>query len=114
MLGSSQLGDSKWLAVSHKLTTTFRPNCLTYARPVTHEQFEELCGKYDELRLELTSTGELIVMPPTGMETGVRNAHLTYQLMAWSEKDGSGVCFGNTRWIYLAKRRHTSAGCVMD
>jgi hypothetical protein len=30
---------------------------------VTPEQFEELCREYNELRLELTSTGELIVMP---------------------------------------------------
>ncbi|HEU5459854.1 MAG TPA: Uma2 family endonuclease [Pyrinomonadaceae bacterium] len=59
---------------------------------VTPEQFEELCIKYNELRLELTSTGELIVMPGTGFETGARNAYLTYQLMAWTIKDGSGIC----------------------
>ena len=59
---------------------------------VTPEQFEELCAEYTELRLELTSTGELIVMPPTGSEAGVQNADLTYQLMAWTRKDGSGVC----------------------
>ncbi|HKY44738.1 MAG TPA: Uma2 family endonuclease [Pyrinomonadaceae bacterium] len=59
---------------------------------VTPEQFEELCSEYTDLRLELTSTGELIVMPPTGFETGARNANLTYQLMAWTIKDGSGIC----------------------
>ena len=59
---------------------------------VTPEQFEELCIKYDELRLELTSTGELIVMPGTGFETGVRNANLTSQLAVWTTKDGSGLC----------------------
>src|SRR6201988_2129404 len=62
--------------------------------PVTHEQFEELCSKYDDLRLELTSTGELIVMPPTGSLTGKRNFSLTYQLAAWSKPDGSGIGFG--------------------
>jgi Uma2 family endonuclease len=36
---------------------------------VTHEQFEELCAEYPDLRLELTSSGELIVMPPTGRDT---------------------------------------------
>ncbi|HSE19847.1 MAG TPA: Uma2 family endonuclease [Pyrinomonadaceae bacterium] len=61
---------------------------------VTPEQFERLCGEYRELRLELTSTGELIVMPPTGSETGRSNADLTYQLMAWTKKDATGVCFG--------------------
>ena len=59
---------------------------------VTPEQFEELCRDYSELRLELTSTGELIIMPPTGFQTGARNASLTSQLMVWATKDGSGVC----------------------
>ena len=63
---------------------------------MTAEQFEQVCRKYRKLRLELTSTGELIVMPPTGALTGLRNAHLTTQLMTWAENDGSGVCFGNT------------------
>jgi Uma2 family endonuclease len=69
--------------------------------PITAEQFEELCRKYDELRLELTSTGELIVMPPTGLETGRRNFDLTYQLGAWSREDGTGVCFGSNAGFTL-------------
>jgi len=63
-------------------------------QPITPEQFEELCSKYDELRLELTSTGELIVMPPTGSVTGKRNIDLTSQLRVWSKKDATGVGFG--------------------
>ena len=68
---------------------------------VTPEQFEELCSKYSDLRLELTSTGELIVMPPTGSETGVRNADLTIQLGVWAKKDGSGVCFDSSTGFAL-------------
>jgi Uma2 family endonuclease len=63
---------------------------------MTHEQFERVCEQYRKLRLELTSTGELIVMPPTGGLTGVRNADLTTQLMIWAKQDATGVCFGNT------------------
>jgi len=68
---------------------------------VTPEQFERLCGEYRELRLELTSTGELIVMPPTGSETGRSNADLTYQLMAWTRKDATGVCFDSSAGFTL-------------
>ena len=68
---------------------------------VTPEQFERLCGEYRELRLELTSTGELIVMPPTGSETGRSNADLTYQLMAWTRKDVTGVCFDSSAGFTL-------------
>ena len=69
--------------------------------PITPEQFEELCSHNRKLRLELTSTGELIIMPPTGAETGVRNADLTYQLMAWTKKDGTGVCFDSSTGFIL-------------
>ena len=68
---------------------------------VTPEQFDELCSKYSDLRLELTSTGELIVMPPTASETGAHNASLTYQLMAWTKKDGSGICFDSSTGFTL-------------
>jgi|ERR1041385_569297 len=70
-------------------------------RPVTPEEFERLCGKYRDLRLELTSTGELIVMPPTGLDTGRRNSNLTYQLEAWSREDGTGVGFGSNAGFTL-------------
>ena len=61
---------------------------------VTHEQFWELCVEYPDLRLELTSSGELIVMPPTGYSTGKRSFNLVYQVAAWAKRDGTGVGFG--------------------
>ncbi|HKU74922.1 MAG TPA: Uma2 family endonuclease [Pyrinomonadaceae bacterium] len=70
------------------------PPELTSLGPITAERFEEICRKYDYLRLELTSTGELIVMPPTGFQSGVRNMDLTSQLRVWSKGDNTGVCFG--------------------
>jgi Uma2 family endonuclease len=68
---------------------------------VTPEQFEQLCIEYDELRLELTSTGELIVMPGTGSETGARNAILTIQLGVWAIKDGTGISFDSSSMFAL-------------
>jgi Uma2 family endonuclease len=85
--------------VSHNLTPEdcIPPELIELThRVLTPEQFEELCSEYTDLRLELTSTGELIIMPPTGSETGVRCADLTYQIIAWTRKDGSGVCFGSS------------------
>ena len=71
------------------------PDLINITQPVTHEQFEQLCRKYRKLRLELTSTRELIVMPPTGADTARLNSNLTYQLETWSRQDRTGVCFGN-------------------
>jgi len=68
---------------------------------VTPEQFEQLCAEYSDLRLELTSTGELIVMPPTGLKTSRLNSNLTGQLEAWLRQSRIGVCFGNTAGFTL-------------
>jgi Uma2 family endonuclease len=84
--------------MAHNLTQiddAYIPPELIGAKGVTPEQFEQLCRKYRKLRLELTSTGELIVMPPTGLETGKSNSNLTYQLEAWSRQHGTGICFGS-------------------
>ena len=70
------------------------PELIGVTQRVTPEQFEQLCRKYSKLRLELTSTGELIVMPPTGSESGRQNFNLTSQLGAWFRQYGSGKCFG--------------------
>jgi Uma2 family endonuclease len=71
-------------------------------RTVTPEEFEQLCAEYDDWRLELTSTGELIVMPPADLETGRRSAHLTYQLEAWSRQDRTGVGFASCAGFTLS------------
>ena len=39
---------------------------------MTDEQFFELCQNNPELRFERNANGELIIMPPTGGETGNR------------------------------------------
>jgi Uma2 family endonuclease len=84
-----------------QLDDAYIPPELIGAQGVTPEQFEELCRKYRKLRLELTSTGELIVMPPTGAETGRLNSNLTGQLEAWFRQSRIGVCFGNTAGFTL-------------
>ena len=81
---------------------------------VTPEQFEELCREYRKLRLELTSTGELIVLPPTGAETGRINSNLTDQLEMWFRQHGTGVCFGKCCRVHTAKRCYSVAGRLVD
>jgi Uma2 family endonuclease len=55
---------------------------------LTHEQFWELSLTNRDVRLELTAQGKLIVMPPTGWESGKRNMKLGSRLNVWSELDG--------------------------
>ncbi|HAC63628.1 MAG TPA: hypothetical protein DCF68_08845 [Cyanothece sp. UBA12306] len=68
---------------------------------LTDQQFFELCQNNRDLRFELTATGELIIMPPTGSETGERNADLTYQLRAWSRQNKLGKSFDSSTGFKL-------------
>ena len=55
---------------------------------VTPEQFAALATANRELHLERSATGELIVSPPTGGNTGYRNSKLIYFLVRWIEEEG--------------------------
>jgi len=64
---------------------------LAPAIAMTDDQFFALCQQNRDLRLERTAQGDIIVMPPTGFETGNRNTSITGQLYNWTTKDGTGV-----------------------
>jgi len=69
---------------------------------VTPEQFAMLVAANRELRLEKTATGELIVNPPTGGNTGYRNLSITGQLSIWYEaNDTLGRAFDSSTGFEL-------------
>ncbi|MEA5599501.1 Uma2 family endonuclease, partial [Rivularia sp. UHCC 0363] len=59
----------------------------------TDDEFEQIVALNQELRLELTEKGELIIMSPTGGETGNRNFDLIGQIWFWSRKNSLGKAF---------------------
>src|SRR5215831_2599492 len=60
---------------------------------ITDREFFAFCQANRDLRIELTSDGDLIIMPPTGGETGNQNFSLTGTFASWVETDGRGVGF---------------------
>jgi Uma2 family endonuclease len=60
------------------------------------EQFYQLCQKNGDLKLERTSTGELIIMPPVGGESGNREADLMIDLGVWNRQTGLGYTFSSS------------------
>ena len=62
----------------------------------TDEQFYQLCQKNGDLKLERTSTGELIIMPPVGGESGNREADLIIDLGVWNRQTGLGYTFSSS------------------
>jgi Uma2 family endonuclease len=63
---------------------------------VTPEQFDLLCIDNPDLRLELTSTGELIVMTPAFPISGKQNADLTLQVGIWNRQTKLGEVFDSS------------------
>lgn len=80
-------------------------NSLTLNLPpvlkLTDEQFEQLAAVNSDLRLELTAKGELIIMPPTGGETGDRNFELDGQLWLWNRQNCLGKAFDSSTGFRL-------------
>lgn len=73
----------------------------TLTLTVTHEQLVELAIANRDLQLERTTTGELIVMPPTGSETGNRNLDIEGQLWLWNRQTKLGKAFNSSTGFHL-------------
>jgi len=63
---------------------------------VTSEQFDRLCIDNPDLRLELTADRRLIVMAPTGGESGARNLDLAIDVGFWNRESGLGQAFDSS------------------
>jgi len=68
---------------------------------LTDEQFYQLCQVNRDLRIEISAKGELIIMPPTGGETGNRNIEIAFQLQAWSRQNNLGIAFDSSTCFKL-------------
>ncbi|WP_341525517.1 Uma2 family endonuclease [Nostoc sp. UHCC 0302] len=75
---------------------------------LTDEQFYQLCVANEEWRLELTAEGELIIMPPTGGESGIRNADLTTDLNLWNRETKLGKVFDSSTEFRLPNGAYRS------
>lgn len=71
------------------------------AHGMDDDEFFAFCQLNRELRIERTHTGEVIVMPPTGGESGRRNFKLTTLFGNWVEKDGTGLGFDSSTGFVL-------------
>ena len=69
---------------------------------LTDEEFFEFCQINRDLRIERTTNGELLIMSPTGSDTGNRNAKLIVQLGIWAERDGTGTYFDSSTGFTLS------------
>jgi len=64
-------------------------------------QFEQLCEANPEIKFERTPAGELVIMSPTGGETGMNNATLIARFVVWNEQSNLGVVFDSSTCFKL-------------
>lgn len=68
---------------------------------ISPRAFWRLCAANRDMRLERTAQEALIVMWPTGSESGRLNMNLSVQIGVWVKQDGSGVAFDSSAGFTL-------------
>ena len=68
---------------------------------MTDEQFAKFCALNDILRIERTSEGEIILMPPAHGDAGKRNADLNADLTIWARSNGDGSYYDSSTGFKL-------------
>lgn len=73
----------------------------TDALQLDDEQFFQLCQDNRDLQFERNANGTLIIMPPTGGETGRRNLELAVELGVWNRQTQLGIAFDSSTGFKL-------------
>jgi Uma2 family endonuclease len=68
---------------------------------LTDDQFYQLCRNNPDVKFERNAKGEIIVMPPTGGETGNHNFEIAVDFGIWNRQTKLGVCFDSSTCFKL-------------
>jgi Uma2 family endonuclease len=88
-------------AVSILTPVRHLPLRLQPATRMSDDALYEFCRMNRDLRIERTKEGEIVIMAPTGAETGRRNFELIVAFGLWVRSDGSGVGFDSSTGFIL-------------
>ncbi|MEB3174813.1 MAG: Uma2 family endonuclease, partial [Cyanobacteriota bacterium] len=67
------------------------------------DPFLDLCQANPDLKIEQTAAGELLIMPPTGGETGRQNAELLADFIFWNRQTRLGEVFDSSTCFLLPR-----------
>src|SRR5262249_28596651 len=73
--------------------TDYLPATLT-APGLRDAEFEALCEKCPDSKIEYYKDGTITIRPPTDPRTGMRNMSILMQVGAWAKQDGRGNVTG--------------------
>ena len=94
-------------ALTLSLPEEFEEIVITPLDEFSEEEYWQFCAKHKDLRIEMTSEGQMIIMMPVGGEGSHRNFILTTRFGVWAETNEDGIGFdtsGGFRLPNKAKR----------
>ena len=68
---------------------------------ITDDQFYQLCRENPDVKFERNAQGAIIVMSPTGGETGSYNSEINADFVIWNRQTKLGVCFDSSTCFKL-------------
>ena len=68
---------------------------------LTDDQFYQLCRNNPEIKFERNAKGEVIIMSPTGGETGNRNSEINADFVIWNRRTKLGKVFDSSTCFKL-------------
>lgn len=71
------------------------------AKAMSSEEFFAFCQLNNDLRIERTADGQMIIMAPTGSETGNRNSEINAEIVFWNRVHKLGVTFDSSTGFTL-------------
>ena len=68
---------------------------------LTEDQFYDLCRANPDIKFERNAKGEIVIVPPTGGETGKNNAEITTDFVIWNRQTKLGVVFDSSTCFHF-------------
>ncbi len=69
--------------------------------PMSDDEYYDFCVANPDVWFERNAQGEIIIVPPVGIESDNRNADIVTQLTLWAKRDRRGKAFGPTAEFIL-------------
>jgi Uma2 family endonuclease len=88
--------------------TTTLPPTLKLKLNLTDEQFFQLCQNNRDFRFERNAAGEVIIMSPTGSDTGNCNFDIAVEVGIWNKKTKLGKGFDSSTGFKLPNGKDVS------
>ena len=81
---------------------TYTIDVRAFTDAISDRDLEQLCRENPDMRFEIDAEGKLIIMSPTGSESGRRNTSLIFQVELWNRQSRLGIVFDSSTGFKLS------------